>query len=84
MDVIELDVSTLPAPEPMTEIITSLSELLPNQVLKVAHHREPFPLYEKLLGLGFCYVCHKIRNDHFHIYITAEINANKLAILERE
>lgn len=66
MKLITIDVSELQPPEPMTEILTSLSKLAPLQCLKVIHSREPFPLYQKLSKAGWgifakCY--HRIKES---------------------
>jgi uncharacterized protein (DUF2249 family) len=69
MKQITLDVSELEPPQPMTEILTALSELGPDRFLKVIHRREPFPLYPKLNAAGWEYYCHSLASDNFHIYI---------------
>ena len=53
----------------MTEILLALSELSPDQCLKVEHRREPFPLYPTLHAAGWQYYCHSLASDNFHIYI---------------
>jgi len=67
---IKLDVRELPPPEPMTQILLALSQLIENQTLEVTHRREPFPLYEKLEENGWKYRCEKIKEDHFVIKIS--------------
>ncbi|WDE03370.1 DUF2249 domain-containing protein [Thalassomonas viridans] len=57
MDEIYLDVSELAPPDPMTKILMALVELKTGQYLKVAHSREPVPLYEKLREAGWGFVC---------------------------
>jgi len=66
---IKLDVSSLPAPEPMTKIIQSLALLTKQQFLQVHHRREPFPLYEKLTTAGWQYCCQQQTEESFIIYI---------------
>lgn len=51
-----LDVSELEAPEPMRVILTSLSKLQRGHFLLVKHRKEPFPLYPKIIELGFEFV----------------------------
>ena len=48
-----VDVSALPAPEPLQVVLDALGELAPGEYLVLAHRREPFPLYELLAGRGF-------------------------------
>ncbi|WP_305824751.1 DUF2249 domain-containing protein [Massilia brevitalea] len=43
-----LDVSGLPPPEPMEQILEALATLAPDMVLQVLIDREPFPLYRVL------------------------------------
>jgi hypothetical protein len=68
-EMIKLDVSSLPAPEPMTKIIQTLARLTELQFLKVHHRREPFPLYEKLTAAGWQYFCQQQKEESFVIYI---------------
>lgn len=67
--IIELDVSHLPPPEPFIAIMEYLFNLKNNEVLKVIHRREPFPLYEELKKLGFSYRTKQIQNQKFEIFI---------------
>ena len=48
----DLDVSELPAPEPMQRVLSELGRLGPGEFLRVRHRREPFPLYAMLGDLG--------------------------------
>jgi uncharacterized protein (DUF2249 family) len=48
-----LDVSDLPAPEPMERIIDALADLPPGDRLCVLHRREPYPLYDMLRRMGY-------------------------------
>lgn len=64
-----IDVSHLPPPEPMTEILKALSTLPDNSFLQVLHRREPFPLYEKLPQLGFSHKTIPIDDGCFQINI---------------
>jgi uncharacterized protein (DUF2249 family) len=69
IEMIELDVRHLPAPEPMTQIIQALAKLTEQQYLQVHHRREPFPLYEKLSAAGWQYYCQPQTEESFFIYI---------------
>lgn len=71
MNVIELDVSELPAPEPWLAIMRALADLQAEQVLLVKHSREPFPLYQKLTELGFHYDVNKTANQLIEIRISS-------------
>ncbi|MFO1050762.1 MAG: DUF2249 domain-containing protein [Planctomycetota bacterium] len=53
-----LDVSGLPPPQPMTEILAALRSLGADEYLVVQHRREPFPLYPMLQELGFAWQVH--------------------------
>ncbi|WP_206482931.1 DUF2249 domain-containing protein [Thalassotalea sp. G2M2-11] len=66
---VELDVSALAPPEPLVNITTALAKLANQQVLKVLHRREPFPLYEQLNAAGWHYHTIKFSNDSYAIYI---------------
>ena len=50
-----LNVSGLPAPEPMELILTAVQGLKGGDYLAVSHNREPFPLYSMLNEDGFFY-----------------------------
>ena len=69
MKIVEIDISELPAPEPMQVILSSLAELSNESALKVKHRREPFPLYERLLANGWLYHSDKIAEEHVVIHI---------------
>jgi len=74
MELITIDVSELQPPEPMTEILRSLSNITPLQCLKVIHSREPFPLYKKLSESGWSHFCQLLPESHVefkqcHIFI---------------
>jgi len=64
-----IDVSDLPAPEPMTKIIQTLVTITTQQFLLVHHRREPFPLFEKLTSAGWLYSCQQQTPDDYQIYI---------------
>jgi len=79
MELITIDVSELQPPEPMTEILKSLSNLAPLECLKVIHSREPFPLYKKLSESGWDYFCQPLpaskaefKRCHIFIYKQSE------------
>lgn len=68
-NLITIDVRELPAPEPMTKILTTLASLSSTQFLMVVHNRQPFPLYDKLLAAGWLYHCEQLSENLFNIYI---------------
>jgi len=79
MELITIDVSELQPPEPMTEILRSLSNLAKLQCLKVIHSREPFPLYKKLSESGWSHFCQllpasnvEFKQCHIFIYKQSE------------
>jgi hypothetical protein len=74
MNLIEIDVKDLQPPEPMTAILSALSQLTSGEVgvpncLVVKHRRQPFPLYEKLLASGWSYHCDVKNDDDIVLYI---------------
>lgn len=68
-ELVLLDVRELAPPEPMTAILSALAILAPQQILKVSHRREPFPLYERLEAADWCHHCKKINEDLYVIHI---------------
>lgn len=64
-----LDVSHLPAPEPMTKILQQLATMKAGQFLAVSHRKEPVPLYDRLRMLGFAHLIHQRADDDFLILI---------------
>lgn len=66
----ELDVRGLPPPEPFEAIMSTLQELPAGETLQVHIHREPFPLYEKLGGMGYAWQTTALADDSFDILIT--------------
>ncbi len=69
MQLVEIDVSLLPPPEPMGKILAALAQLKPTQCLLITHSREPYPLYEKLNASGWEYHCHKLTHATVKLYI---------------
>jgi len=70
----QIDVSELPAPEPMTTILSALGHFTQNkaiadQCLVVKHRRQPFPLYEKLIAAGWAYHCEVNTSDDILLFI---------------
>lgn len=80
MQLIEIDVSDLEPPEPMTAILFKLSVLTHEQCLLVKHRRQPFPLYEKLHSAGFLYHCNQIASDNIYLYIYHRENKQKFKL----
>jgi len=50
-----LDVSALPAPEPLDRILEALAGLQAGQYLHVLHRREPWPLFDILDRDGYAW-----------------------------
>ena len=84
MKLVNIDVSELEPPEPMSEILKALAQLEKAQCLRVIHRREPFPLYEKLPAAGWCYYVDKKTEQLFHIYIFAESQHQAFNDLKRK
>lgn len=74
MQSIAIDVSQLEAPEPMRVILQALATLTADQELVVSHRKEPFPLYPKIIELGFTY--HVTKPDELYL-ITISHRVNK-------
>ena len=64
-----IDVRGLQPPHPMLKILDELDALPAGQVLRMIHHREPFPLYAALQELGFRYRTETPAPDRFDILI---------------
>ena len=74
MNFTPIDVSDLAPPEPMTMILSAISQLektpkATEQCLVVKHRRQPFPLYEKLISAGWAYHCQVNAEDDILLYI---------------
>lgn len=69
IETVTLNVSDLPPPEPMEQILLALSKLTSNQMLKVTHRKEPFPLFEKLGKSNFAFHSKKLAPNQFVIHI---------------
>lgn len=65
----ELDVRSLPPPEPFEKIIHALSSLPPDAALRVLIHREPYPLYAELQDMGYAWQTSALPDGHFAILI---------------
>jgi hemerythrin-like domain-containing protein len=63
-----LDLRALEPPEPFLRIVRRLREA-PKAPLRVRIHREPFPLYEELRGLGYRYHTRSLADGSFEILI---------------
>jgi uncharacterized protein (DUF2249 family) len=64
-----LDVRDLPPPEPLQRVLDLLPELGDGDVLRMLHHREPFPLYRILDDMGFRYTVLQSPETPFEILI---------------
>lgn len=69
---INLDVSELEPPEPMTVILNEVRQLQPNTAIRVCHRKRPFPLYSFLQEMGFTYHCVELGSCDLVIYIWPE------------
>lgn len=65
----ELDVRGLPPPEPFENIMHALSSLPQGAALRVLIHREPYPLYAELQGMGYAWQTSALPDGHFAILI---------------
>lgn len=77
MNEVFLNVSHLAPPEPMTEILKSLSSLASDQYLKVNHRRQPFPLFPILAENNWGYRVLVNSDDQVTIFIFHQQNADK-------
>lgn len=78
MNIVEVNVSLLTPPEPMTVILENLARLSSHSILVVTHRRQPFPLYERLLSNDWCYKTVEVSSEYFKIYITRQIDRSLL------
>ena len=77
-----LDVSDLPAPEPLEAILAELPQLEAGDYLRVQHRREPFPLYKLLEQDGFAWSSGLDADFNFVLLIwRAEDEAARRAVL---
>ncbi|MEW5789777.1 MAG: DUF2249 domain-containing protein [Pseudomonadota bacterium] len=58
-------------PEPMERVLTALETLSPGRRLRFLLHREPYPLYGILDGMGFRHETRPIEDQCFEILIEA-------------
>jgi hemerythrin superfamily protein len=63
-----LDLRRLEPPEPFLRVVKRLREA-PATPLRVRIHREPFPLYDELRGLGYRYQTRPLEDGSFEILI---------------
>jgi uncharacterized protein (DUF2249 family) len=77
LEFIELDVSELAPPEPMTNILQALAKLRNDQCLQVRHSRQPYPLYEKLIQAGWGYHCDQLSDNQVTLYIFKQDNHSR-------
>jgi len=55
MNAVFIDVSELPPPEPMMNILSALTQLPLKHYLKIKHSRIPYPLFPRLTENNWCY-----------------------------
>jgi uncharacterized protein (DUF2249 family) len=53
--IVTLDVRNLEPPIPMEKALARIGRMASGQVLRLVIHREPFPLYELLDGMGYAH-----------------------------
>lgn len=82
MQIRDLDVSHLPAPEPMAQILKQLAGLKPGQCLRVYHRKEPVPLYDKLAQMGFAHRTVQHHEQSFTMFIVLAENQQALPGLD--
>lgn len=58
-------------PEPMERVLVALENLTPGQGLRFLLHREPFPLYAILDGMGYEHETRPIADQCYEILIRA-------------
>lgn len=66
---VALDVSRLPAPQPMERILDALDTLAPGAALQVLIHREPYPLYEILDRRGWRHITRRRADARYDLLI---------------
>lgn len=64
-----VDARWLLPPEPMEKVLVALDALRPGQHIRFLLHREPFPLYGILHGMGYTHRTHMIEDGCFEILI---------------
>lgn len=64
-----LDVSALPAPEPLERVLDALADLPSGDRLCVIHHREPYPLYDLLKRMGYRWET-QVEGERYRILIS--------------
>jgi uncharacterized protein (DUF2249 family) len=66
---VQIDVSQLTPPEPMTRVLEALAQLEPGETLLVRHVQRPMYLYSKLDDLGHAHQTWEIGPGHVEILI---------------
>ncbi len=75
-----LDVSALPAPEPLEVVLDALGHLDEGDYLRVLHRREPWPLFPILEERGFAYRLQPGQRSAFEILIWRKADADAEAL----
>jgi uncharacterized protein (DUF2249 family) len=68
-EVVDLDVRNLEPPIPMEKALARIARLGSGQKLRLLIHREPFPLYELLDGMGYLHQTETRANGDFVVLI---------------
>lgn len=69
MQDLELDARGLEPPEPLERALAAVALLRPGQRLRLRIHREPFPLYGILDGMGCPHRCEALADGSFLVLI---------------
>ncbi|WP_373506598.1 DUF2249 domain-containing protein [Thiocapsa sp.] len=78
-----LDVSDLPAPEPMERILDTLADLPLDDRLCVLHRHEPYPLYDILRRMGYRWETSS-EGDRYRILISPVPERQRLVSRSRQ
>ncbi|HRH81968.1 MAG TPA: DUF2249 domain-containing protein [Thiobacillaceae bacterium] len=68
---VELDARGLEPPEPLERTLAAVALLRPGQRLRLLIHREPFPLYAMLDGMGCAHRTEALPDGDFAVLIEA-------------
>lgn len=67
--IVKLDVRNLEPPIPMEKALARIGRLADGEVLHLLIHREPFPLYELLDGMGYAHRTEALPSGDFVVAI---------------
>lgn len=72
--VVKLDVRGLEPPIPMEKALDRVARLGPDQALHLLIHREPFPLFELLDGMGFSHRTEALASGDYLVIIERRVS----------